>query len=124
MEGRVVRLEGVDGPLCAMGLAATQGVYHSHRVPLPLVRVGGRGSLSFRSVSVDDAINRVAGKISQAAGVSGGILVAGGMLSDGQAALLDRLFAAVEGAISPGPLTRAKARGAPGIMIFRPRITF
>src|SRR6266498_4296746 len=70
-EGRVVKLEGnPDSPinhgrLCARGQAGLQGLYNPDRVTGPMVRnsVGG-----FDSITWDDAISRLQGKLTAARG--------------------------------------------------------
>ena len=69
-EGRAIKLEGNPahpinaGTLCHRGQSGLQGLYNPGRVKGPMAREGG----AFKDVSWDDAIGRLAGKLSGAAG--------------------------------------------------------
>jgi anaerobic selenocysteine-containing dehydrogenase len=68
-DGVLVKIEGTRenphnaGSLCAKGSASRQYVYHRDRLLKPLLREGDRGSGDFRSVSWDDALDRLAGRL-------------------------------------------------------------
>ena len=70
-EGRAVKLEGNPdhpvnaGTLCARGQAALQGLYNPGRVRTPLVR---QSDGSFKTISWDDAIALLGGKLAAAQG--------------------------------------------------------
>jgi anaerobic selenocysteine-containing dehydrogenase len=71
-DGRIVKVEGTAenphsaGTLCSKGAATRQYVYHADRLRTPLRRVGPRGSLEFRPVSWDDALDEVADRLNLA----------------------------------------------------------
>jgi anaerobic selenocysteine-containing dehydrogenase/Fe-S-cluster-containing dehydrogenase component len=68
-EGRAVKLEGNPehpvnrGKLCSMGQASLQGLYNPGRLKGPMAR-GANGQ--FQEITWDDAIGRLAGKVSAA----------------------------------------------------------
>jgi len=68
-EGRAVKLEGNpdhpinQGKLCSRGQAALQGLYNPGRVQTPMAR-GANGQLA--PITWDDAIGRLAGKLTEA----------------------------------------------------------
>jgi anaerobic selenocysteine-containing dehydrogenase/Fe-S-cluster-containing dehydrogenase component len=70
-EGRAVKLEGNpehpinQGKLCSRGQAALQGLYNPGRLKGPMAR-GGDGK--FQQITWDDAIGRLAGKLTAAGG--------------------------------------------------------
>src|SRR3954471_18822985 len=70
-EGRAVKLEGNpehpinQGKLCSRGQAALQGLYNPGRLKGPLAR-GADGR--WREITWDDAIGRLAGKLTAAGG--------------------------------------------------------
>jgi len=70
-EGRAVKIEGNPespinaGRLCARGQAALQGLYNPDRVTGPMVRNAAGG---FDSITWDDAISRLQGKLTGARG--------------------------------------------------------
>ena len=70
-EGRAVKLEGNpehpvnQGKLCSRGQAALQGLYNPGRIKAPMLR-GADGR--FGEITWDDAIARLAGKLTQAGG--------------------------------------------------------
>jgi anaerobic selenocysteine-containing dehydrogenase/Fe-S-cluster-containing dehydrogenase component len=85
-EGRAVKLEGNpehpvnQGKLCSRGQAALQGLYNPGRLKGPMAR-GADGK--FQEISWDDAIGRLAGKLSGAGGRVAAISGAGrGTFSD------------------------------------------
>jgi anaerobic selenocysteine-containing dehydrogenase len=69
IDGRLVKVEGLlhhpvsRGGVCARGQALPQAMYHPDRIPGPLVREGDRGAGSWKSVSWDEALDRVAGDL-------------------------------------------------------------
>src|SRR5256884_7321344 len=70
-EGRVIKLEGNpespinEGRLCSRGQAALQGLYNPDRVTEPMAR-GPNGE--WQTLSWDDAVGRLAGKVKEARG--------------------------------------------------------
>jgi molybdopterin-containing oxidoreductase family iron-sulfur binding subunit len=68
-EGRAVKLEGNpenpinQGKLCSRGQAALQGLYNPGRIKAPMARAANGG---FVEITWDDAIARLAGKLSEA----------------------------------------------------------
>src|SRR6266542_2011315 len=70
-EGRAVKLEGNpehpvnEGKLCSRGQAALQGLYNPGRIKAPMLR-GADGR--FGEITWDDAIARLAGKLTEASG--------------------------------------------------------
>ncbi|MBA3345520.1 MAG: 4Fe-4S dicluster domain-containing protein [Gemmatimonadales bacterium] len=70
-EGRAVKLEGNPehpinrGKLCSRGQASLQGLYNPGRIRAPMVRAANGG---FQEITWDDAIARLAGKLTEAAG--------------------------------------------------------
>ncbi|HEY7193064.1 MAG TPA: molybdopterin-dependent oxidoreductase, partial [Gemmatimonadales bacterium] len=70
-EGRAVKLEGnPDSPinrgrLCSRGQAALQGLYNPDRVPHPMVR---NANGTFEEIDWDGALQRLAGRVRDAAG--------------------------------------------------------
>src|SRR6476619_2011573 len=70
-EGRAVKLEGNpehpvnQGKLCSRGQAALQGLYNPGRLKGPMAR-GANGT--FQELTWDDAIGRLAGKLTAAGG--------------------------------------------------------
>src|SRR5215210_3873597 len=85
-EGRAVKLEGNpehpvnQGRLCSRGQAALQGLYNPGRLKGPMAR-GSDGKL--QDITWDDAIGRLAGKLTAAAGKVAAISGAGrGTFSD------------------------------------------
>ena len=85
-EGRAVKLEGNPehpinrGKLCSRGQAALQGLYNPGRLKAPMARAAGGG---FQEITWDDAIQRLAAKLSAAGGKVAVVSGAGrGTLSD------------------------------------------
>lgn len=70
VDGRLVRIDGNPlhpvsrGGLCPKGRAGIQLLYHPGRLTGPIERVGPRGSAEFRRIGWDEAITRVADKLS------------------------------------------------------------
>jgi len=70
-DGRIVNIEGDPefptnrGSMCSKGLAAMQLVYHPDRLTHPLKRVGDKGEGKWQSISWDEALDTVAGKLRQ-----------------------------------------------------------
>src|SRR5213078_1657513 len=70
-EGRVVKLEGNpespinQGRLCSRGQAGLQGLYNPDRITDPMAR-GPNGE--WQTLSWDDAVGRLAGKVKEARG--------------------------------------------------------
>jgi thiosulfate reductase/polysulfide reductase chain A len=70
-DGQVVWIEGnphvagMEGSLCPRGAAGTSLLYDQQRLQSPLIRVGERGSGSFRKVSWDEALDFVAGRLKE-----------------------------------------------------------
>ncbi|MBA3521387.1 MAG: molybdopterin-dependent oxidoreductase, partial [Gemmatimonadales bacterium] len=98
-EGRAVKLEGNPehpinrGKLCSRGQASLQGLYNPGRIRAPMVRAANG---SFQEISWDDAVARLAGKLTEAAGRVGVISGASrgtfsDLLSEWTAALGGRL---------------------------------
>ena len=71
MQGRAKKIEGnPDYPMSrgkhsAQAEATLQELYHPDRIATPLRRVGERGSGEFESISWDEALNELAGKLSE-----------------------------------------------------------
>src|SRR6185437_15086690 len=70
-EGRAVKLEGNpdhpinQGKLCSRGQAALQGLYNPGRLKGPMARTGNG---SFKEITWDEAIARVATEVTKASG--------------------------------------------------------
>ena len=66
VDGRLVRITGNPlhpmsrGGICPRGVAGVQMLYHPERIGSPLVRSGARGAGSWRPLSHDDALTRLA----------------------------------------------------------------
>lgn len=77
-DGQVVWIEGnphvagMEGSLCPRGAAGTNLLYDQQRLQSPLMRVGERGSGSFRKVSWDEALDFVAGRLKEIIAKHGG----------------------------------------------------
>jgi thiosulfate reductase/polysulfide reductase chain A len=77
-DGQVVWIEGnphvagMEGSLCPRGAAGTSLLYDQQRLQSPLMRVGERGSGSFRKVSWDEALDFVAGRLKEIIAKHGG----------------------------------------------------
>jgi thiosulfate reductase/polysulfide reductase chain A len=77
-DGQVVWIEGnphvagMEGSLCPRGAAGTNLLYDQQRLQSPLIRVGERGSGSFRKVSWDEALDFVAGRLKEIIAKHGG----------------------------------------------------
>ena len=71
MQGRAKKIEGnPDYPMSrgkhsAQAEATLQELYHPDRIATPLRRVGERGSGEFESISWDEALNELTGKLSE-----------------------------------------------------------
>src|SRR3954454_3963931 len=85
-EGRAVKLEGNpehpinQGKLCSRGQAALQGLYNPGRLKGPMARIADG---KFQEITWDDAIGRLAGKLTGAGGRVAAISGAGrGTFSD------------------------------------------
>jgi anaerobic selenocysteine-containing dehydrogenase len=66
--GKAVKVEMLDErtrELCPRWRAQIDFVYHPERLTFPLKRIGERGEGKFKRVSWDEALNRVAGKLSE-----------------------------------------------------------
>lgn len=69
IDGKAIKIEGLasspinQGRLCAAGQSGLQTLYDPDRIKGPMRRVGGRGSSQWQSLSWDDAIGIVAGKL-------------------------------------------------------------
>lgn len=70
-DGKITKVHGLPedpmsgGALCAKGLAATQLVYHPHRVLHPLKRVGAKGDDKWQRISWDEALNTITSKLKE-----------------------------------------------------------
>ena len=70
-DGKVHRIHGTpghpinNGKICARGNAGVQRVYNPDRLKNPMVRVGEKGTWSFREVSWNEAISIIAEKIKE-----------------------------------------------------------
>jgi len=70
-EGRAIKLEGNPehpinrGKLCSRGQASLQGLYNPGRISAPMARTAAGG---FQEITWDDAIQRLAAKLSSAGG--------------------------------------------------------
>jgi thiosulfate reductase/polysulfide reductase chain A len=77
-DGQVVWIEGnphvagMEGSLCPRGAAGTSLLYDQQRLQSPLIRVGERGSGSFRKVGWDEALDYVAGRLKEIIAQHGG----------------------------------------------------
>ncbi|MBR9981071.1 MAG: molybdopterin-dependent oxidoreductase [Desulfatitalea sp.] len=67
---------GIEGSLCPKGAAGTALLYDHQRLHTPLIRDGERGSGQWRSVSWDEALDYVAGKLKAVIDTHGGRSVA------------------------------------------------
>ena len=71
-DGRPVRVEGDpdspvnQGELCVKGLASLEYLHHPDRLKYPLRRVGERGQGRWQRISWDEALDIIAGQLSQA----------------------------------------------------------
>jgi anaerobic selenocysteine-containing dehydrogenase len=71
IEDRAVKIEGIeghpvnDGGVCLLGLSGLQLLYGPMRVKSPLKRVGERGEGKWKSISWDEALAEVAGKLKE-----------------------------------------------------------
>ncbi len=70
IDGRVVKLEGLDahpknkGTLCPKGVAQIAAVYDPQRVKTPLIRTNGKGGPGeFRAATWDEALELIASKV-------------------------------------------------------------
>jgi thiosulfate reductase/polysulfide reductase chain A len=77
-EGGVVKsIEGnpkephSNGKLCARGNAAEQVLYNPNRVKYPVIRTGERGAGEWRRATWDEALDHVAGKLTEIKGTYG-----------------------------------------------------
>ena len=70
-DGKVIKIEGIDGHpsndgrLCTKGLSNRQYLYREDRVLTPLKRVGKRGEGKFERISWDEAIDLAATKLKE-----------------------------------------------------------
>ncbi|WP_165253917.1 molybdopterin-dependent oxidoreductase [Adlercreutzia sp. ZJ304] len=68
-DGRLVLIEpndafsNAEASICAKGIGEVQHVYSKERIQTPMIRTGERGSGEFKSVSWDEALDRVADTI-------------------------------------------------------------
>lgn len=75
--GRLIKVEGAEehplnrGTLCTKGATNRQYVYHPERILTPLLRTGERGSGEFAAVSWNEALDRVAVKLTEIKAESG-----------------------------------------------------
>lgn len=71
IDGKPIKIEGLashpinQGRLCAVGQSGLQALYDPDRIKGPMRRLGGRGSSQWESLSWDDAIRMVAGKLTE-----------------------------------------------------------
>ncbi len=71
VDGRLVRIDGnplhplSQGGLCPRGAAGVQLQYHPDRLASPLVRIGPRGSGSWRKVSWESAVGALSERLAQ-----------------------------------------------------------
>jgi menaquinone reductase, molybdopterin-binding-like subunit len=69
VDGRLIRIVGnplhpmSKGGLCKQGVAGVQTMYSPERIEAPAVRVGARGSGEWKTVTLDDAITKMAEKL-------------------------------------------------------------
>ncbi len=74
VDGRLVRIDGNPlhplsrGGLCPRGAAGVQMLYHPERLTSPLVRIGPRGSGSWRRISWQSAVGSLAERLAQLRG--------------------------------------------------------
>ena len=70
VDDRTIKIEGQaghpvnDGGVCVLGLSGLQLLYGPNRVTKPMKRTGSRGSGNWASISWDDAIGELVGKLS------------------------------------------------------------
>lgn len=70
-DGKIIKVEGTDqhptnrGKLCARGYAARDYIYRADRIQTPLRRIGEKGSGQFEPISWEEALNEIAGKLTQ-----------------------------------------------------------
>lgn len=70
-DSKVIKVEGdpsspvSKGYICAKSLASIELVYHPDRLKYPLKRVGDKGGGKWRRISWDEALNTIAGKLSE-----------------------------------------------------------
>ncbi|MBI2907208.1 MAG: molybdopterin-dependent oxidoreductase [Chloroflexi bacterium] len=98
-EDTLVKIEGnpldpnTRGRLCAKGQAAVNLVYNPDRVLRPLRRAGARGGGKWQTISWDEAINEIAGRLSEARNRPDQFVFVGGMEGvEGATGLLARAF--------------------------------
>ncbi len=71
IDGRLVKIEGNPahpisrGGSCARGQALPQALYHPDRVRSPLLRVGGRGENRWKTISWDEALERLGSALNE-----------------------------------------------------------
>ena len=103
MQGRAKKIEGnPDYPMSrgkhsAQAEAALQELYHPDRIATPLRRVGERGSGQFESISWDEALSELQGKLSEYSGAPGGVAMITAPLRGALGTIVER-FAANYGA--------------------------
>lgn len=76
-DGRLIKVEGTaenpinKGVLCAKGASSRQWVYNPERNQTPLLRTGDRGSGQFVPISWDEALDRIASRLTEIKDESG-----------------------------------------------------
>jgi anaerobic selenocysteine-containing dehydrogenase len=76
-KGRLIKVEGARehplnrGTLCTKGATNRQYIYHADRLLTPLLRTGERGSGEFAAISWNEALDRVAVKLTEIKAESG-----------------------------------------------------
>ncbi len=98
VDDRAIKIEGLqghpvnDGGICALGLAGLQLLYGPSRVKGPMARTGERGAGEWKSISWEEALDQLAGKLTEldGTGYPEALAAISGRSSGATAALLNR----------------------------------
>ncbi len=98
VDDRAIKIEGLkehpvnDGGICALGLAGLQLLYGPSRIKGPMARTGERGAGEWKAISWEEAVDQLAGKLTEldGTGYPEALAAISGRSSGATAALLKR----------------------------------